>query len=215
MSGMTNWHEMEVLFTNIKINWLRIVQKILYFLIKISHTLKWILQGFAILIPEVWFKMINTLHFIPPKQMIKFCIHNPFSDEHDKTKFIFDNNLHKSINLDDFLHTSCSKSDSGNLYHTPSSSNFQSFNKLPEFFDLPDTDTACESPTSSTYHLSSSLFFQSITGLQWVNSNQKWFTTTTEKNCPSIPSRSGSDKQSISQKINWLKLLNKNLWIYP
>ena len=59
----------------------------------------------------------------------------------DEASIVFDNEIHKYVDVDDFHHPSRSETDSENWSKKPRSSNFQSFNKLPELFDLPDTGT--------------------------------------------------------------------------
>ena len=74
-------------------------------------------------------------------------VDNVFGDDllcidNDEPSIMFHNEMCKSVNLDDFHHSPRSKSDSKNINHKPKSSKFQSFNKFPEIFHLPDTATA-------------------------------------------------------------------------
>ena len=67
----------------------------------------------------------------------------------DDQSIMFDNDLFKSAKLDgDHFYHPLSKSDPEKLYYKTRSSEFQSFNKFPESFDLLDTDTSHESPMS-------------------------------------------------------------------
>ena len=71
---------------------------------------------------------------------------------------MFDNELYKSAKLDDnHYHHARLKSDSEKLHYKPRLSKFQPFNKCSELFDLTDTDTVHDSPTSFANHSNSSL----------------------------------------------------------
>ena len=72
---------------------------------------------------------------------------DPLPNDNDDISIMFDNELYKSVNFDDDNYRpSRWKCDSEELYNIPRSSKFQSFNKFPELFDLPDTGTVCDSP---------------------------------------------------------------------
>ena len=49
-----------------------------------------------------------------------------------------DNDLYKLFSLDDLYHPSRTKCDFKSSYHKQRSAKLQSFNKLPELFDLAD-----------------------------------------------------------------------------
>ena len=66
---------------------------------------------------------------------------DPLFKDNDKTSLIVDNAIYKSVNIDDYHHPPRSKSDYEKLHQKSCSSNFQSFNKIPESFDLLDAGT--------------------------------------------------------------------------
>ena len=74
---------------------------------------------------------------------------NLLCNDYDDTLNMFENELHRAINLDHVDHNpSRSKCDSETLYHKPTSSKLQPPNKLLDLFDLPDTANVYDSPTS-------------------------------------------------------------------
>ena len=79
---------------------------------------------------------LMMIHYVISMFIHQFCLifelYKPVSSVHDNH------------------HPSRSNYDSESLYLNPRSSNFQSFNKFTELFDLPDFGTVFESPMSFT-----------------------------------------------------------------
>ena len=74
--------------------------------------------------------------------MIMFFDDDPFFNDDDDQSIIVGNELYKSTKLNDnHYHDSRSKTNSESLFYKPRSSKFPYFNKFPELFDLPDTDS--------------------------------------------------------------------------
>ena len=108
---------------------------------------------------------------------------------------MFDKEIYKSLRLDDnHCNIPRSKSDSEYLQYQPRSSKVQSFIKFLGMFDLPNTDTAHDSPISFANQLKTSLHLNQSRTFQQKHSNQIGSTTTTEKHyCIFIPSPSSTD----------------------
>ena len=76
---------------------------------------------------------------------------DPFCNNVVDRSFMFDNELYKPVKMDDNVyHTFSLKSDSETSHYKPRSSKLQSWKMFPENFELHDTDTVRNSPTSFT-----------------------------------------------------------------
>ena len=85
---------------------------------------------------------------------------DPLCNDYEGTSATFDNELHKSVDLDgDNHHFLRSKSDSDCLNYKPRSSKFHSVNRFLEIFDFLDNNTVHDSPTSFVDKSNFSLHF--------------------------------------------------------